>query len=169
MRKATRRLRGSFSPSITWMKPKVKSAPRPFSSREERTRSLLSHKIESGAFFWPAFSSHCLLFLRPRADHFCFPIPREFSVKRRCVTIYNGYGGRSLTLPAQTPPFLSFAGEWVTPSFPLSSSQSTGSLYLSGLNSVLVKGEEKLHSLFRSPESLPLPSSRVRMKLVMIL
>lgn len=61
MRKATKRLRGSFSPSITWMKPNVKSAPRPFSSGKERTRSLLSHGIESlyslavSCFpFWPS-------------------------------------------------------------------------------------------------------------------
>lgn len=50
IRKATRRLRGSFSPSITWMKPKVKSAPRPFSSGKERTRSLLFHEIGSLGF-----------------------------------------------------------------------------------------------------------------------
>ena len=105
MRKATRRFRGSFSPSITWMKPKVKSAPRPFSSGEERTRSLLSHAVESWAFFWLVFSHyHCLPF--PASQRGPSPSPPN-SAKKRCATIYNCYRGKNLSIsPNSTLPLL---------------------------------------------------------------
>ena len=96
------------------------------------------------------------LFTPPRADHFCFSIPRESSVKRRCATIYNGYGGRNLTPQLKLHPSFTLLGsEWLPVSLHLPLRVLTLSYY-PGLKSVLVKGEEKLCSLFRFPKALPL-------------
>lgn len=115
MRNATRRLRGSFSPSIIWMKPKVKSAPRPFSSGEERTRSLLSHRTGSWILFWPGFSLyyHCLPFLASQREPVLFSYSKRSSVKKRCATIYNCYRGTNLKhQPKFYPSFTLLVSEW---------------------------------------------------------
>lgn len=122
MRKATRRLRGSFSPSIIWMKPKVKSAPRPFSSGEERTRSLLFLRTGSWIFYWPVFSLyyHCLLFLASQREPGLFSYSKRSSVKKRYATIYNCYRGTNLKhQPKFYPSFTLLGSEWIL-SFPLS-------------------------------------------------
>lgn len=170
MRKAIRRLRGSFSPSIIWMKPKVKSAPRPFSSGEDRTRSLLSHGTGSWIFFWPVFSLyyHYLPFLASQREPILFSYSKRSSVKKRCATIYNCYRHTNLKhQPKFYPSFTLLGSEW-TPSFPLSFSLR---VFNPKAKMTLGTGEkERMCSLFRClRQPCFSPSSRVRMKLLMIL
>lgn len=77
-------------------------------------------------------------------------------MKRRCATIYNGYGGRNLTPQLKLHPSFTLLGSERLPvSLHLPFRVLTLSYY-PGLKSVLVKGEEKLCSLFRFPKALPL-------------